>query len=239
LRLYLNDTSDAGYYDEVIDPGALKVSAPSDIAREAIDAIDPAERDSLYARAALAWLAQAELKDAQATTMKISDAATRDRVLVQIVRRYSYEKRIDDALALTRRITDENSRVELLALLSGAARASKDNLRATELLDEAATCSLKAQPTLERAHSLVMIANSFSAFVRSFGATISSATINDLVQQQEQSEGTDAGVGTRSNAVPAFTLDELYATSFDSTLAALAKADFEARLPSRSFGQHR
>ena len=233
LQRYVSDQGEGGPYDEAIDPGTLKVSAPGDIAREAIEAIDPAARDSLYARAALAWLAQAELKDAQTTALKISDAATRDRVLVQIVRRHSYEKRIEDALGLARRITDESARVELLVLLSRSARASKDNVRAAELLDEAATCSLKARPTLDRARSLVMIASSFSAFdtVRSFEVLQSAVkAINDLVKQQEELKDEMSVSGTRAKASPAFTIDELYAASFDSTLAALAKADFDGAL---------
>jgi len=233
LQRYIGDQSDAGYYDEVIDPGALKVSAPGDIAREAIESVDLAERDSLFARAALAWLSQTEPKEAQTTALKISDAATRDRVLVQIVRRYSFEKRIDDALGLTRRITDYTSRVELLVLLSSAARASKDNVRAAEMLDEAATLSLKAPPTQERAGSLVMIASSFSSFdtLRSFEVLQSAVkAINDLVAQQQESKDEAAGPGKRTKAAPAFSLDELFATRFDSTLAALAKADFDGAL---------
>jgi hypothetical protein len=234
LHSYLRDQNEGGYYDEVIDPGALKVSAPGDIAREAIEAIDPAERDSLFARAALAWLAQADVKAAQTTALKIADASTRDRVLAQIVRRYSHDKQIDDALPLTRRITDETARVELLALLSSAARASKDKVRAAELLDEAATCSLKAQPTLERARSLVMIASSFAAFdtLRSFELLQSAVkAINDLVkQQQEESKDEKPGSAPRQKSPSTFTLDELYAASFDSTLTALAKADFDGAL---------
>lgn len=232
LQSYIGDQSAAVYYDEVIDPPALKVSAPGDIAREAIEAIDPAERDSLYARAAIAWLAQADLKDAQSIALKISDAATRDRVLAQIVRRHSSEKQIDDALGLTRRITDATARVELLALLSSAALASKDNLRAAELLDEAAACSLRAQPSFDSARSLVMIASSFAPFdpMRSFEVLQSAIkAINDLVRQDESKDVT-TGAGSRSKAATAFTLDDLYAASLDSTLAALAKADFDSAL---------
>jgi hypothetical protein len=233
LQNYLIDQSEASSHEESFDPGKLKVSTPGEIARDAIESTNPAERDSLYARAALAWLAQAELKDAQKTALKISDAATRDRVLVQIVRRHSSEKRIEDAVELTRRITDESARVELLVLLSSAAQASRDDVRAAELLDEAATCLLKARPTLERTRSLVMIGSSFAAFdtVRSF-AVVQSAVkaVNDLVRQQEASKDEVFGSGTRAKGAPAFTLDELYAASFDSTLAALAKADFDGAL---------
>ena len=233
LHRYVSDQSEGGSYDNAIDPSAVKIAAPGDTAREAIEAIDPAERDSLYARAALAWLAQGEVKDAQTTALKISDAATRDRVLVQIVRRYSSAKRIEDALGLTRRITDETARVELLVMLSSAARASKDNLRAAELLDEAAAGSLKARPTLDRARMLVMIASSFSSFdtVRGFEVLQSAVkAVNDLVKQQDETKEEISGSGTRTKTAAAFTLDELYAVSFDSTLAALAKADFDGAL---------
>jgi hypothetical protein len=233
LQSFVSDQSETATYDEAFATGALKASAPDDIAREAIEAIDPRERDSLYARAALAWLGRSELKDAQTTALKISDAATRDRVLVQIVRRQSSERRIDDGVALTRRITDESVRVELLVLLSAGARASNEDARASELLDEAAACLMRARPTIERARSLVMIASSFSAFdtVRSFEVLQSAVkAINDLVSQQESSKEERFGSGTRAKTAPAFTVDELYAASFDSTLATLAKADFDVAL---------
>lgn len=139
---------------------------------------------------------------------------------------------MDDALGLTRRITDETARVELLALLSSAARASKDNQRAAELLDEAAACALRAQPTHDRARSLMTIASSFAPFdtTRSFEVLQSAVkAINDLVRQEELKD-VPSGLESRSKSAPAFTLDELYAASFDSTLAALAKADFETAL---------
>ena len=233
LQRYVSDQSDAGSSDAAIDPGALKISGPSDIARNAIEATDPIERDSLYARAALAWLAQGDLKEAQASSLKIADAATRDRVLVQIVRRQSSEKRIEDAVGLTRRITDETGRVELLVMLSSAARASKDNARAAELLNEAGTCSLKARPSLERARSLVMIASSFSAFdtARSFEVLQSAVkAINDMMKQQEDVKDELSASGTRAKPAQSFTLEELYAASLETTLAALAKADFDGAL---------
>jgi hypothetical protein len=150
------------------------------------------------------------------------------------VRRYSSTKRIDDALALTRRITDETARVELLVMLSSAARASKDNLRASELLNEAAVCSLKARPTLDRARMLVMIGSSFSSFdtVRGYEVLQSAVkAINDLVKQKDETKDEIPGSGIRARkTAAAFTLDELYAVSFDSTLAALAKADFDGAL---------
>ena len=233
LQRYLSEHSEAGSYDEAIDPAPLKVSAPGDIARDAIEATDQVERDSLYARASLGWLAQGEVREAQAVALRISDGATSDRVLVQIVRRHSSEKRMEDAVALTRRIADETARVEMLVMISVAARASKDNARAVELLNEAVTCSLKARPTLDRARSLVMIASTFSAFdtTRSFEVLQSAVkAINEMLKQQEDSKDERSATGTRPKTAQAFTLDEVYAVSFESTLAALAKADFDGAL---------
>lgn len=233
LRPYVSDQGEAGYYDEVVDPSPSKVTAPRDIAREAIEATDPGDRDALFARAALAWLTQGEFKEAQTTSLKISDSTTRDRVLSQIVRRRAYESQIDDLLPLTRRITNETARIELLALLSNAARGSKDNLRAAELLDEAASCTLKTPSTLERVRSLVMIANGFSTFDKARSFEILQAavkTINDLVRHTDQSKDEGASEKRQKPAAPAFTLDELEAANFDSTLASLAKADFDGAL---------
>ena len=233
VQRYVNDQNEAGSYDEMIDAVAAKVRSPSDIARDAIEATDPAERDSLYARAALAWLNQGEVKEAQAAALKITDVATRDRVLVQVVRRHSSEKHLEDAVGLTRRIIDETARVELLVMLSGVARAAADDVRAAELLNEAGTCSLKARPSFERARSLVMIASSFSGFdtVRSFEVLQSAVkAINDMMKQQEDSKDELSGAGQRSKAPQSFTLDELYAGNIESTLAALAKADFDGAL---------
>ena len=231
LQRYVSD--DSSSCEGAIDAASIKASAPNEIALDAIEATDPLERDSLYARAALAWLAAGEVKEAQTSALKISDSATRDRVLVQIVRRHASEKRIEDAVSLARRTTDEIARVELLVMLSGAARASKDNVWAAELLNEAGACSLKARPSLERARSLVMIASSFSAFdtLRSFEMLQSAVkAIYDLIKQQEDSKDALSPSGTRATAPQGFPLDELYAASFESTLAALAKADFDGAL---------
>src|SRR5215471_8335520 len=137
LQRYVRDQIDTGSYEDGIDPTLLKTSTASDIASAAIESSDPVERDSLYARAALSWLAQADLKEAQACALKITDTGTRDRVLVQVVRRYASEKHIEDAIVLTRRISDETARVELLVMLSTAARPSMGNARAAELLNDA------------------------------------------------------------------------------------------------------
>ena len=232
LQRYVGDQSDPGSYEDGIDATLLKTNSASDIARAAIESSDPVERDSLYARAALSWLAQGDLKEAQACALKVSDAATRDRVLVQVVRRHSSEKRLEDAIALTRRISDETDRVELLVMLSGVARASMGNARAAELLNEAGAYSLKAKPSLDRARSLVMIASSFSSFdtTRSFEFFQSAIKAIEDITKQEDSKDESNASGARTKAAQSVALDALYAASFEKTLAVLAKADFDGAL---------
>lgn len=232
LERYTSEPGDASSR-EAIDPGKLRIDSPDDIARAASDAASGLERDSLYARAALAWLAQGDVGQAQTAALKVSAAPTRDRVLIQIVRRYSSEKCIEDAIGLAYRITDQTSRVDLLVMLSGAAQASKDNVRAVDLLDEAESCSVKQRPSVERARSLVRIASSFSALdtARSFEVLQSAVkAINEIIKQQEGSKDDQPGSGTRVKVAQAFTLDELYAASFEKTLVALGKVDFDRAL---------
>ena len=231
LQRYVSDQADAGA-SEAIDPRELGVRGPADIARDAIEATNAAERDSLYAGAALGWLAGGSVKEAQAAALRITDDRTRDRVLVQIVRRHSSDKRIEDAVALTRRITDAPSRADLLVMISTALLASKDRARAIELLNEAEVGSLKTPPSIERARSLVKIAGSFAGFdpLRSFD-TLQSAvkTINEITRQEEfKIEPPPASA--RAAAAASLTLDELHAASFEKTLAALARVDFERAL---------
>jgi len=232
LQRYVGDQMDAGNYEDGIDPSLMKIVSASDIARTAVESSDPTERDSLYARASLSWLSQGDLKEAQACALKITDVATRDRVLVQVVRRQSSEKHLEDAIALSRRISDETARVELLVMLSSAARVSMGNSRAAELLNEAGACSLKAKPSLDRARSLVMIASSFSAFdtTRSFEFFQSAIKAIEDITKPEDSKDEPNLLGARTRAAQSVALDALYAASFESTLAVLARADFDGAL---------
>jgi len=117
-------------------------------------------------------------------------------------------------------------------MLSSAALASKDTPLVFELLNEAEASSVKARPSIERARSLVKIANSFSGFdtVRGFEALqLAVKSINELLAPQRESSD-EPGTGMRRGATRVFTLDELYAASFEGTLAALAKTDFDRAL---------
>jgi hypothetical protein len=225
LQRYLIGAAEQTACEEPIDPGLLEVSAPSDIMRDARDANDERQRNALYARAALASLGQAQVREAQDAAGKISDEATRDRVLIQIARRCASDGKTEDALALARRISDLSARVDLLVLLSGAASSSKNKSNAIELLSEAESCVFKGPPTIERARSLVKIANSFSSVdpMRSFSALESAVTaINEIIKRQDSKDN--------ERATQPSTLEEICSANFESTLAALAEADFDRAL---------
>jgi hypothetical protein len=231
LQRYLIDRNDTGTHVQDVDSTELETRAPGDVARDASEATDVAERDSLYARAAMGWLAQGEVREAQAAALKISGDETRDRVLVQIVRRQSSEKRTEDAVVLARRIAGVTTRVDVFVMLGTAALASNDTALAFELLNEAEASLVKASPSIERARSLVRIANSFSGVdtVRGFEALeLAVKSINELIAEQQ--DLSDEPARPRRGATQGFTLDELYAASFEGALAALAKTDFDRAL---------
>ena len=128
----------------VVVPAPVYASTPNEIAREARAASTAADRDLLYARAAFAWLARGEVSRAQAAAAEVAAATIRDRVMIQVARRYSSAGRLEGAVAAARRIEDAAARASLLTSLAEAALASKDEVRATDLLDEAAGCALMA-----------------------------------------------------------------------------------------------
>lgn len=223
--------AEAGTPDALIDASDLGIRAPGDIARDAIEATDKNERDSLWARAALGWLARGALKEAEETAFRISNDATRDRVLIQVVQRYSSAKRIEDALALARRVVDLSLRADVMVMLANDALVSRDEGRAVELLNEAATCSARAA-LMDRARSLIKIAGSFAAFdsISSFD-TLQSAikTINEASKRQQESKDEPASA-PKGNAGRTFALDDLNGPSLEKTLAVLAKSDFDRAL---------
>jgi hypothetical protein len=226
LQRYLISAGYESTCEEAIDPGLLEISAPSDITRDAREATDESQRNALYARAALAWLSQADMKEALAAALKITEGATRDRVLIQIARRFASDSKSEDALLVVRRITDVAARVDGLVLLGAAASASKDKFRAVELLSEAEDGILKASPTIDRARALVKIANSFSGLdaMRTFNALeLAVAAINEIIRQQDSKE-------TSSQATPSSRLEELVSASFEDALTTLAAADFDRAL---------
>ncbi|HSB10893.1 MAG TPA: hypothetical protein VLM38_15510 [Blastocatellia bacterium] len=231
VRSYLTDASDGLAYDPPVDPDLLKVKSPGDIAREAREAADETQRDSLYARAAIAWLTDGDVKEAQAAALRVTDVATRDRVLVPVSRRFASEKRIEDAIDVARRVSDVTARADLLVLSSNAAIASGDKARAVELLNEAESCSMKASPSVDRAQALIKTASSFSIIdsVRSFEVLESAVkAINEIIKQGPKDHQAD--IASRTKSAQPVTLDELCTASFENTLAELARVDFERAL---------
>lgn len=218
--------NDEGTRDQGIDPASLRPSPPIEIAREARDATDDRERDSLNAGAALAWLGKGEVREAQVAALKISDALVRDRVLAQVVRRYMSCGHIEDAVQMARRIEAAAARIDGLVMLSGAALATGDRARATELLNEAENYAIKSRPSDGRARSLLKIVSSFSAFdpVRGFEVMQTAVkAINEISIQQAEDK-------PLPKPVEKFRLDEPYDANFENTLAVLARVDFERAL---------
>lgn len=222
---------DAGTPDGIIDSLEMGVRAPGDIAREAREATDKGERDSLWARAALEWLARGDVKEAKEAAFAIANEATRDRVLVQVIRRCSSEKRVEDALGLARRVADISLRADMVVTLATAAIASRDEGRATEMLDEASSYSAKA-PLPERARSLIRIAGGFAAFddLRAFEMLQAAIrAINESSSRQPESKDEPASV-TKNNGSRMIALDDLNSASLERTLGALAQSDFDRAL---------
>lgn len=221
---------DAGTLDGMIDSLELGVRSPGDIAREAREATDKVERDSLLARAALEWLARGELREAKEAALGIANEVTRDRVLVQVIRRCLFEKRIEDALGLARRVADISLRADMVVTLATAALASRDIVRATELLDEAASYSAKA-PLLERARSLIRIAGGFAAFDDLRAFEMLQSAIKAINETKRQQDSKDEPASIIKNSGPRnIALDDLNSASLERTLAALAHSDFDRAL---------
>jgi hypothetical protein len=231
LQRRIAEMNDAMPHNQAIDLSSLETSGPIEIAYEARKAINDRERDSLNARAAMAWLSNGEVREAHSSASKISDSQLRDRVLAQIVRRYIAGGQIEDGVAVARCIEADTPRVEALVMLSGAALASKDRVRATELLNEAEGYSIKARPTLSRAHSLLRIASSFSAFdvVRGFEVMQTAVkAINEIAVTHDDGKRPPSHEAT--GGAERFKLSQLNDSEFESTLAVLARADFDRAL---------
>jgi hypothetical protein len=208
----IDDTDEPAAADRTGDLSLTQPTSPADIAGDARASSNETERDSLYARAALAWLAKGEINEAQSAARSISNRETRDRVLAQIARRQTSEGRIDDAVAVALDIEDDTARVGALVKLAGAALASRDRVRAIELLDEAEAEAIKAQPSIARAQSLLTIVSSFSTL--------------DTVRAFEVMQTAIKAI----NDIPAPGSAEQFNLSFESTLAVLAQTDFDRAL---------
>ncbi|HEX5736163.1 MAG TPA: hypothetical protein VF131_25265 [Blastocatellia bacterium] len=208
----IDEMNEPGALDRTSDLSLTQPTSPADIAGDARASSNETERDSLYARAALAWLAKGEINEARSAARSISNRETRDRVLAQIARRQTSEGRIDDAVAVALDIEDDTARVGALVKLAGAALASRDRVRAIELLDEAEAEAIKAQPSIARAQSLLTIVSTFS--------TLDTVRAFEVMQTAIKS----------INDIPAPTSAEQFNLSFESTLAVLAQTDFDRAL---------
>ncbi len=236
LQRRIAEMSQESATDRVVDLSMIEPRAPTpnDIVREARLNPDTEERNSLYARAALAWLAKGEVGEAQSSASQISDAEMRDRVLAQIARRQTSEGHIDDAVSVAQRIEDDTARVGALVRLAGAALASSDRVRAAELLNDAEGEALRARPSIARAQALLTVVSSFAKFdpLRAFEVMQSAVkSINDLLAPEKLPTVSGlAIIASLSTNVRPLKPDELNNLDFESTLAVLARVDFDRAL---------
>lgn len=236
LQYEISELTEPGPADPVIDLAAYEASSPSEMEAGALDVQDAHERDSLYARAALAWLAMDELRRAQSAAFEIRDSEMRDRVLGQIVRKHSAEARIEDAVAVARRIDDGSSRVEALVMLAGSALALKNRPRAVEILNEAENNSARLRAPGDRVNSLLKVASAVSAFDTARGFDIMQSVvkaINETAVHMEEIKASGSPRTSASSAPEAQKKSEAgasYSMVLESTLAILARADFERAL---------
>jgi hypothetical protein len=233
LQRNINELTEAGS-DSVIELVSYEASGPAEMESAALDIKDSRERDALYARAALAWLAKDEPRRAQAAAFEIGDAEMRDRVLGQIVRKHSVEGRIEDAVALARRIEDGSSRVDALVMLASSALASKNKPRAIEILNEAETSSTKLRAPVARMNSLLKVASSVSDFDAPRGFEMMQSVIKAINEASsvQQPEPKQPGLARASSSTDPSRpgIGESYKSALESTLALLARADFERAL---------
>ena len=225
----IDEMNESSALDRIADLGLAQPTSPADIVGDARASSNESERDSLYARAALGWLAKGEMNEAQSAARSIANREMRDRVLAQIARRQTSEGRIDDAVAIALRIEDDTARVSALVKLAGAALASRDRVRAVELLDEAESEAIKAQPTVARAQSLLTIVSSFSAvdMVRAFEVM---QTAIKSINEIPSPAGQKRFAGNQQPETATTASADLYNLNFESTLSVLAQTDFDRAL---------
>ena len=219
LKSRIADLTDATTPERLVETAPFEALGPADVIRQARETSEASERDALFARAALSWLAQGEAAEAQTVALRIASVATRDRVLTQIARRRTSEGRIEDGVAIAHRIEDRNIRLGVLVTTALASLARHDRIRAAELLTEAESEALKADASGERAQTLLAVANSFASFdtVRAF--EVMQSAIKGINQ---------ALLSADSSSRPGN--ENLYQPGLEGTLSSLARADFDRAL---------
>ena len=220
LKSRIADLTDATTPERLVESTPFEALGPADVARQAREAAEAPERDALYARAAFSWLAQGETTEAQAAAQRIASVVTRDRVLTQIARRRTLEGHIEEAVAIARRIEDRNTRLSVVVTAALASLARHDRTRAAELLTETENEALKAEPSPERAQTLLAVANSFTSF----------DTVRAFEVMQSAIKGLNQVFLAADSSAPPPMNDNLYHRGLEGTLSSLARADFDRAL---------
>ena len=201
---------------------------PHAIEQAARDSAAGRGRDELYARAAFAWLARAEFREAQRVAANIADPEARDRVLLAVARRLVSKAYIKDALLIVPLVQDQAAKTDLLVRLAQAALTLQKAQCAKTLLDLAGLEAAKIEWPFARAQSLLSIVAGLSASdpARAFVVMQEAVdSLNEVSARELQapdpapSEPEPAGAQT----------DDLF-QSFASSLTTLARLDFDRAL---------
>lgn len=225
LKRRVAELTDAAAAEQPDDSLSLEAVGPADILRQARQAADGPDRDALYARAALSWLALGEANEAHAAALRIAGLKTRDRVLAQIARRLTAQGPLEEAVAVARKIEDRSVKVSVLVRAATVALDCRNRVRAAELLNEAEIVALKDAPSLERAQALLAVVDSFTSFdmIRAFEVMQSAVkSLNQVLSLPEDARQAAASQQLGNN--------DLYHLGLEETLASLAKADFDGAL---------
>jgi hypothetical protein len=231
IQVRVGHLVDAQTRGQVIERDVVQSPKPGEIADEAREASSESEQYSLFARAALAWLAEGAVDQALDAVDLIKDGDMRDRVLAQIVRVQVSRGWIEDGARVARRIDDPRARSTTLVRLAGAALSTRDRVRAAQLLSEAEKEALKATVPLDRAEILLTIVDRFSTFdmVAAFEVMSTAVkSINGLLEGKPP--WLPASYRAKARRPARLTIDELCTLNFDGAMAMLARADFDGAL---------
>lgn len=211
--------------------GASVISAaqplrPSAIEQAARSSANERDRDLLYTRAALGWLARGELREAQRAASNIANLEIRDRVLHPVARRLMSQARFKDAIPIARLIQDRAVKADILVRLAQVSLSSRNTACARTLLDLAELEAAKIETPLVRARSLLAVVAGLSAFdpARAFAVMREAVGfINDIPAQKLRAFNPE-------QAIPNIEVGELYQIIYASPLAGLARLDFDRAL---------
>ncbi|HKP11621.1 MAG TPA: hypothetical protein VJZ91_05900 [Blastocatellia bacterium] len=201
---------------------------PHAIEQAARDSAGGRERDELYTRAAFAWLARAEFREAQRVAANVAGPEARDRVLLAVARRLVLKAYIKDALLIVPLVQDRVAKTDLLVRLAQTALTLQKTQCAKTLLDLAGLEAAKIEGPFARAQSLLSIVISLSASDPARAFVVMQEAVDSL--NEDSARESQALDPAPSEPEPASAQTDDLFQSFASSLTTLARLDFDRAL---------